>query len=326
MDTLIQDIRYALRKLLRAPGFAIVAVATLALAIGATTAVFSIVNGVLLQPLPYSDPARVVSVSSTGKSGEPVYMSSLDYIDYRDGSRSFDAMAQYTRESVNLTGSGVQPLRLSEARVGARFFDVLGVRAQRGRFFTASEDSPDAPKVVVISDALWRGRFGADQGVLGKSISLADEPYTIVGVAGPELRFPEQPDVWVPYVFQPYELDPNARGGHSLWGIARVKPGVSIASASSELAGIAKNLAAKFPDSNTGFGAMAELVRDRIVGNVRPALLAMLGAVGLVLLIACANVANLLLVRAAGRESEMAVRTALGAGSDDDDPGRRQRE
>ncbi len=315
MDTLLQDIRYALRKLLRAPGFALVAVATLALAIGATTAVFSIVNAVLLAPLPFADPSRIVSLSSTGNDGEPIYMSSLDYIDYRDGSRSFESMAQYARDNVNLTGNGVQPLRLSEARVGASFFDVLGVRAQRGRFFAANEDSPEAPRVVVISDALWRGRFGSDPGVIGRSIALDDVQYTVVGVAGAELRFPDQADVWVPYVFQPYELEPNARGGHSLWGIARVKPGISIASASAELAGIAENLEAKFPNSNTGFGAMAEPLRDRIVGDVRPALLAMLGAVGLVLLIACANVANLLLVRASGRESEMAVRTALGAGS-----------
>jgi len=313
MDTFLQDVRYAARKLLRAPGFTFVAVTTLALAVGATTAVFSIVNGVLLRPLPFDKPEQVVFIASTGREGLPNPMSPLDFLDYRDQSKSFVGMAVYDRTPMNATGSASGPVRLDAALVGVKFFDLLGVKPQLGRAFAAGEDSAGANRVVVLTDHLWRGQYGADPRVLGQAIRLDGQPYTVIGVAPPALTFPPEVDLYVPFVFQPYMLDPSSRGAHSLYAIGRVKHGVTVAGASAELATIAKRLAAQYPESNTGFDGMAKPLQEQIVGKVNRPLYVMLGAVALVLLIACANVANLLLVRASARESEMAVRTALGA-------------
>ena len=314
MDTLLQDIRYSTRKLMRSPGFTAVTLATIALAIGATTAVFSIVNGVLLRPLPFRDPQGIVLIASTAGTGKVNPMSGPDFIDYRSQSRSFAATALYTTASMNFTGTAVPPVRLSVASVGARFFDVLGVRPQLGRSFTAGEDEPSAQRVMVLSDGLWRSRFGADPRILGQSISLDGNAYQIIGVAEPRLTFPARAEAWVPFVPPDWFVDPQNRGAHSMYAIGRLTHGVSVKQATNELAAIARRLEVAYPRSNTGFGAKAELLQQHIVGDVGKALYTMLGAVGFVLLIACANVANLLLVRAATRESEIAVRTALGAG------------
>ena len=314
MDTLVQDIRYAIRKLAHTPGFTFIAVATLALAIGATTSIFSIVNGVLLKPLPFEKPDRLVFVSSMNREGRSNPMSTLDFIDYRDQSKSFIGMAAYDRQAMNLTGNGAQPVRLEASQVGAKFFDLLGVRAERGRTFAPNEDTKEAAHVVVLSDATWRNRFGGDERLVGQEIRLDGEKYTVIGIAPPSLNFPAQSDVWVPFVFQSWQLDPQNRGAHSHFAIARLKDGVSVESARGDVATIAKRLQTQYPESNTNFGGSVTPLQEQIVGKVDKALYAMFGAVAFVLLIACANVANLLLVRASARESEMAVRTALGAG------------
>ncbi|HKO16828.1 MAG TPA: ABC transporter permease [Gemmatimonadaceae bacterium] len=311
---LLQDARYAARKLLRSPGFTVVAIATLTLAIGSTTAVFSIVNGVLLKPLPYRDPAQLAIVSSQARDGSAFPLSGRDFIDYRDQSKSFVGMAALDNSSMNLTGTDAEPLRLNVADVGARFFELLGIRAQLGRTFAADEDRQGAPRVAILSQGLWQGRFGRDPRIIGRQITLDGKSYTVVGVAPATLEYPRKPDVWIPFVFPDWMLDPANRGAHSFVALARLKPGIPAVTAATEIGAIARRLEQEYPNTNTKVGGTVQPLQQYVVGDVAPALYAILGAVGFVLLIACANIANLLLVRAAARESEIAVRTALGAG------------
>ena len=315
MDTLRQDIRYAARKLVRTPGFTLIAVATLALAIGATTAVFSLVNGVLLKPLPFRDAGNVVVVGSTNREAKLQSMSAPDFIDYRDRTHSFVGMAAVqSGNSANLSVSGDAPVRLNSAAVGARFFDLLGMPMRLGRGFLANEDQKGAERVAVISEKLWRSTFSADPAVLGRVISINGQDYKVVGVARSTLTYPRQPDLWTPFQFEPWMTDPENRGAHFLSAIGRIKPGVSFDVAKRDMRTIGEQLRAQYPRSNTNFGGSIERIETTLVGDVRNVLYTLFGATGFVLLIACANVANLLLVRAAGRETEIAVRTALGAG------------
>jgi predicted permease len=315
METLLNDVRYAARKLLRTPSFTIIAVSTLALAIGATTAVFSIINGVLLKPLPFRDPESVVIVGSLGTEGKLVHLSPPDFLDYRDQTHSFVGMAQIqSRTSANLSIAGSDPVRLNSAAVGAKFFDLLGVPMERGRGFMLGDDEHGAKRVVVLSDKLWRNNFTADPNIVGRSVLLNGNPYTVVGVAPATLTYPSQPDIWLPFELEAWMTDPENRGAHFINAIARTRPGITIEAAQRDIAAVGDRLRVEYPKSNANFGGTAESLQTWLTGDVRPALLTMFGAVFFVLLIACANVANLLLVRAAGRETEMAVRTALGAG------------
>ena len=322
MEALLKELRYGIRSLLKHPGFTAIAILTLALGIGANTAVFSVVNAVLLRPLPYSDPARLVTIWEESPEREmfqmPVSLANLR--DWVDQNTTFEQIAAYTFASLNLTEAG-EPTRLFSVRASANLFSLVGAQPVLGRAFLPEEDKEGANRVVILSNGVWRSRFGSDPQVIGRSLTLNNQSHTVVGVMPPGVQFPvgfgymgkvlnDPVELYVPIAAGSNELK---RGNYSFFAIGRLKPGASIEQARAEMTAIEKRLEQQYPEGNAGIGVSLVPTYEQTVKEIRPALLVLLGAVGFLLLIACANIANLMLARTASREKEIAIRTALGA-------------
>ena len=312
MHTLYLDLRYALRLLAKSPAFTLIAILTLALGIGANTAIFTVVNAVLLRPLPYKDPSRLVLVVEKSKY-PTITVSYENYLDWRDESHSFESMEAIYGQNLTLTSKG-EPQRLVARFITAGFLPTLGVSTRIGRNFTSEEDRAGGTPVAILSYGLWQRSFGGANDVLGQTVNLDAQPHTVIGVMQPGFKFFQEADAFLP--FHPWAKTlPDDRNWHpGILPVARLKPGVTMVEARAEMVGISKRLEQQYPLYNTGCSSDVILAHDQLVQSSRPALLLLLGAVSFVLLIACVNVANLLLARASARGREIAIRTAMGAG------------
>ena len=311
MDTLLQDLRYSIRRLLKRPGFALVVIATLGLGIGANTAIFSVVKSVLLAPLPYPAPDRLMMVWETKPAAnrDRNVVNPQNYLDWQQRNTSFTALGLYTWQTMTLTGGG-HPENVMGRAITPNVLDILGVRPALGRNFTREEGFPNAAMSIILSDGLWRRHFGADSTIIGRTITFSGGTATVVGVMPRSFRPLGNEQYW-----QAFRLDAadHQRTGRYTMAIGRLRPGVTREQAQADMSGIARRLATEFPDFDTGWGARVVAMKDDVIGSARGVLLMLMGAVAVVLLITCANVGNLMLGHAASRDRELAVRTALGA-------------